>query len=113
VGSGEDSGYGTIAIDVLPGTIAIPAGTAFLIAEIRLQGTTLGGSDIESNLFRFEIFVVDSSTGNGLVYFPNVTANGACDCSGVSTTTATACFVGQDTYIPCCSCTQYDVCKSL
>lgn len=114
VGSGEDSGYGSIAIDVLPGTIAIPSGTAFVIAEIRLQGTTLGGADIESNLFRFELFVVDSAAGNGLVYYPNVTASGACDCTGVSSTTAASCFPGQDTYIPCCSCySQYDFCRSL
>lgn len=103
VGSGEDPGFGAIAIDVLPGTITIPGDVAFVIAEIRLQGTTLGGADVESNLFRFEIFIVDSNTGNGLVYYPNLTASNQCDCTGTTTTT-TSCFPGQDLPIPCCSC---------
>ena len=110
VGSGEDSGYGVIAIDVLPGTIAVPTG--FVIAEIRLQGTTLGGADVESNLFRFEIFVVDSNQGNGLVYYPDVLGN-KCDCSTATNTTAASCFPGQDSYIPCCSCQQYKFCNTV
>jgi len=110
VGSGEDSGYGAIAIDVLPGTVAIPTNAAFVIAEIRLQGTTLGGADVESNLFRFEIFVVNSAAGSGLVYYPGLTASGKCDCSGTTSTTATSCFAGQDAYVSCCSCLQKQFC---
>jgi len=106
VGSGEDSGYGAIAIDVMPGStsVTIPPNTGFVIAEIRVQGTTLGGADVDSNLFRFEIFVVDSSTGNGLVYYPVTDTQGNCDCTGSTSATAAACSPGQDTYIPCCSC---------
>ncbi len=72
VGTGEDSGYGAISINVLPGSVPVPSDTGYIIAEIRLQGTTLGGASVESNLFRFEIFVVDSSIkgGNGLVFYP-------------------------------------------
>jgi hypothetical protein len=112
VGSGEDSGFGAISIDVLPGSIKVPGtpATGFIIAEIRLQGTTLGGASIESNLFRFEIFVVDSSVpgGNGLVYYPALSSAGLCDSNVCTTTTrtATACYPGQDSYISCCDCSK-------
>src|ERR1700690_987360 len=106
VGSGEDSGYGAISIDVLPGSVQPPANTGYIIAEIKLQGTTLGGASIESNLFRFEIFVVDSRlpNGGGLVYYPSLDSNGLCSglvCAS-SSRTVTACYPGQDAYISCC-----------
>ena len=105
VGSGEDSGYGAIAIDVLPGSVVIPDNTGYIIAEIRVQGTTLGGTDIESNLFRFQIFVVDSSKagGGGLVYYPVLDSTNNCVC-GTSSAVVTSCFPGQDAYIACCNC---------
>jgi hypothetical protein len=108
VGSGEDSGYGAISIDVLPGSITPTTG--YIIAEIRLQGTTLGGASIESNLFRFEIFVVDSRQKNGgLVYYPALSATtGLCDSAVCTSTsrTVTACYPGQDSYISCCNCSK-------
>jgi len=112
VGSGEDSGYGVIAIDVLPGgSVNIPDGTNFVIAEIRLQGTTLGGKDIESNLFRYEIFVVNSdSRAGGLVSY-NVA--GGCQCSSTSSSTVSSCFPGQDAVVPCCSCMSQPFCQQV
>ncbi len=109
VGSGEDSGYGAVAIDVLPGSVQVPGDAGYIIAEIRLQGTTLGGASIDSNLFRFEIFVVDSSKygGNGLVNYTLSPTTKLCDSTVcTSTTQSTACFPGQDTYISCCDCSK-------
>jgi hypothetical protein len=108
VGTGQDSGYGAVAVDVLPGSVEIPGDAGYVIAEIRLQGTTLGGADIDSNLFRFEVFVVDSRIpGGGLVFYP---VSGT-DCSGTSACTnqsrvATTCYVGQDAPISCCNCSE-------
>lgn len=116
VGSGQDSGYGAVAVDVLPGSIDI-GGAAYVIAEIRLQGTTLGGADIDSNLFRFEIFVVDSRIPDGgLVYYPalepgtNRCAGSSSVCASSQSQTVTACYVGQDTPISCCNCSK-DFCQ--
>ncbi len=103
VGSGDDSGYGAIAVSVLPGSINV-SGNGYVIAEIQLQGTTLGGADIDSNLFRFEIFVVDSSippAGSGLVYYPALSATNQCDSTVCTNTTrtVTSCYPGQDAAI--------------
>ena len=107
VGSGEDSGYGAIAVDIIPGSVQVPAGTGFIIAEIKLQGTTLGGSSVESNQFPFEIFVVDSRVRNGgLVYYPSVDANGNCSQCTSTTLTSATCYPGQDAYISCCNCSK-------
>jgi hypothetical protein len=109
VGSGEDSGYGAIAVSVMPGSVAVPSGTGYIIAEIQLQGTTLGGADIDSNLFRFEIFVVDSRIHNGgLVYYTSLDPD-TNECSGSSVCTNTnhtvsSCYPGQDAPISCCDC---------
>ena len=111
VGTGEDSGYGAVAVDVLPGSVAIPSDAGYVIAEIQLQGTTLGGSDIDSNVFRFEIFVVDSSQagGSGLVYYP-VDCSQANACANQSRV-LTSCYVGQDGPVSCCNCLSEAVCQ--
>ena len=104
VGSGEDSGYGAIAVNVLPGSIDV-GGAAYVVAEIRLQGTTLGGADVDSNLFRFQIFVVDSRIPNGgLVYYPVLDVNNACAgttlCTGQSqTVSCVLCWAGHANFM--------------
>lgn len=117
VGTGEESGFGSIAVDIMPG-VNVPAGTGYIVAEVRLQGTTSGGGDIESNLFRYEIYVVDSRVGAGLVQYNGSDANGSpiCDLtlcgSGSSTTTQQSCYSGQDGTMSCCSCAQLDFCMA-
>lgn len=108
VGSGQDSGYGAISVDVLPGSVTIP-GDGYIVAEIRVQGTTLGGASIDSNLFRFEIFVVDSRLANGgLVTYDQADQTGRCDSTtcGATNQTQTSCYAGQDSFISCCNCSQ-------
>jgi hypothetical protein len=115
-GLGEDAGYGSIAVHLLPGVI-IPAGTTYIIAEVRLQGTTSGGRDIESNLFRYEIDVVSSGTGtgSGLVEYnstdPN-TGGPTCDRTKCTDTTVNYCNLGQDVSVSCCACIDKTYCSN-
>jgi hypothetical protein len=111
VGSGQDSGYGAISVDVLPGGIPIDGTqTQYIVAEIRVQGTTLGGASIDSNLFRFEIFVVNSSLPNGglVTYDQADPQTGECNANtcGATNQTQTSCYLGQDSFISCCNCSQ-------
>jgi hypothetical protein len=121
VGTGEDVGYGAISVDIMPGGVEVDSTqTGYIIAEIKLQGKTSGGVDIESNVFRFEIYVVNSRAGGtgGLVSYTDTDASGLGFCDPVtcgesaSSTTRTSCYIGQDTSIYCCDCYQYDICKS-
>jgi hypothetical protein len=113
VGSGEDSGYGGIAIDILPGGVNVPATTQFIVAEIQLQGTTLGGESIDSNVFRFEIVAVNSALpSGGLVSYTALDANGECSSAVcTATTTTTSCYLGQDAPISCCECLALSFCR--
>lgn len=118
VGAGEDSGYGNIAVNIMPG-VTVPPDTHYIVAEVRLQGKTSGGDDIESNLFRYNIYVVDSSSaGGGLVQYnsPDVNGGGTCDatlCGDTSsTTTQQSCDEGQDNPISCCDCLARSFCRA-
>jgi hypothetical protein len=118
VGSGEESGYGSIAVDIMPG-VDVPSQTDYIIAEVRLQGKTSGGDDIESNLFRYNIYVVDSRLGGGLVRYNSQDSNGGgvCDttlCSSdtSSSTTQQSCYDGQDSAMSCCDCLVESFCKA-
>ena len=111
VGSGEDVGYGAIAVDIMPQGTDVPSGTGYVIAEVKLQGKTSGGADIESNVFRYEIYVVDSRWGGGLVRFDTIDTNGNCRCTSGTSSTRTSCYIGQDTTISCCDCIQFDFCQ--
>jgi hypothetical protein len=115
VGNGQDSGYGAIAVQVMPG-ITVPSGTDYVIAEIRLQGRTSGGDDIESNLFRFQIYVVDSSSGHGLVAYTEFDNGvGICNpdtCSSGGGVTTQQCAFGQDGPISCCDCASLPFCRT-
>jgi hypothetical protein len=118
VGAGEDSGYGSIAVEIMPGGLSVPANTGYIVAEVRLQCKTSGGDDIESNLFRYDIYVVDSRVGGGLVRYNGVNGTGVeiCDAavcnSGTSTTTTDqSCYEGQDSTMSCCDCIGRDFCQ--
>jgi len=118
VGVGEDTGYGNIAVDIMPG-VDVPAQTGFIVAEVRLQGKTSGGDDIESNLFRYDIYVVDSRSGAGLVQYNSTDTNGGgiCDatlCSSSTTTTTDtqSCYEGQDSSVSCCDCIGEAFCQA-
>lgn len=115
-GSGEDVGYGSIAVHLIPG-VSIPSGTTYIIAEVRLQGTTSGGRDIESNLFRYEIDVVSSATGtaSGLVEYNSTdpgTGAPICDRTKCTDTTVNYCNLGQDVSVSCCACIDRSYCSS-
>ncbi len=114
VGTGEESGYGAIGVALMPG-VPLPSGTHYVIAEVRLQGTTSGGDDIESNRFRFQIAVTDSRAGSGAVVY-NASANGRgyCDetvCSQSGATASTCGVMGQDGPVDCCACLGLDFCR--
>ena len=117
VGAGEDSGYGNIAVDIMPG-VDVPAQTGYIVAEVRLQGKTSGGDDIESNLFRYDIYVVDSRSGAGLVQYNSSDANGGvcnaplCSSGTTTTTTSQSCYEGQDSSVSCCDCIGEAFCQS-
>lgn len=115
VGAGEDSGFGSIAVTIMPG-VKVPPNTSYIVAEVRLQGTTSGGDDIESNLFRFDIYVEDSSVGEGLVRYNSSDGNGGvCDaalCTASTTTTDLSCYQGQDSPMSCCDCIGEAFCQA-
>lgn len=113
VGAGEDNGYGAIPVDILLTDEAASAVRNYLIAEVKLQGKTTGGKDIESNVFRYELFVVDSNVrGAGLVTYNSDDLTG-CEADSCSkTTSATYCSIGQDAPVSCCDCvSSYSFCR--
>ena len=57
VGAGQDIGYGAISVDIMPGISSVGAGIGYVIAEVKLQGKTSGGKDIESNTFRYDLLI--------------------------------------------------------
>jgi hypothetical protein len=114
-GSGQDVQYGAIGVQIIPG-MTIPQQTGYIIAEVRLQGTTSGGRDIESNLLRFEIEVVDSSTGGvGLIDYNATdpdTRKPMCQATDCTDSAAvTYCNLGQDAPVSCCACLSNPVCS--
>ena len=103
----------------MPG-VTVPPLTNYIVAEVRLQGKTSGGDDIESNLFRYDIYVVDSSSGVGLVRYNGVDDKGypicdagVCGNNGTSTTTSQqSCYEGQDGTTSCCDCILEAFCQA-
>jgi hypothetical protein len=118
VGIGEDSGYGSIPVQVMRGGFDALQSGHFVVAEIKLQGRTSGGDDIESNVFQFQIGIVNSGSGGGLVVYTETDANGVGYCNpdtcaetGGGTVTQ-SCSIGQDRPVSCCDCMNVsDVCR--
>lgn len=108
VGTGQDSGYGSIAVQVMRGGFDGLQAGHFIIAEIKLQGRTSGGDDIESNVFQYQISLTDSSTGTGLVtYTESANGVGYCNpqtCDEGNVPDAQTCSMGQDGPVSCCLC---------
>lgn len=123
VGTGENAGYGSMGIVVIP-KIVIPKNEkgetsetikstdvegGYVIAEIRVFGKTLGGQELESGLFKFPISVCTGC----LIRYPA----SAIDADDLCKTTTEAeaaqpCNLGQDDPISCSACAgNFDICR--
>jgi len=103
VGSGEESGYGVVGASIIPSPSLVQSQQGrFVIAELRAFGHTLGGSDVESDVFRFPIDVCRGC----LVSFSQDLINPATgECNSSSTDQPELpCQVGQDDVLPCTAC---------
>lgn len=84
-----------------------------IIARVRIEGTTLGGQDLESGDFDYPITVC---TGCLISYPSGALTPGTNDCDSASDvmSTTTICFFGQDASFPCtyCAGTGDPVCKN-
>ncbi len=114
VGSGEQAGYGVLSVVVIPRQDTEDQDkllkVGYLIAEIKAFGHTLGGQEVESNVFRFPIEICYGC----LVTFPPSEVNTLGDCVGSSTTETAAapCYWGQDTQVVCSACSyRFPVCQ--
>lgn len=120
--SGEGAGYGVLPVVLLPRPetpeeSARVFGAGYVIAEVRAFGKTLGGKEVESNLFRFPIDVCNGC----LVTFASadleVNANNEVVCrissdSTSSSSTDLPCLWGQDDPVSCSSCAaSFSVCE--
>jgi hypothetical protein len=112
--SGTEPGFGGLIVDIIPAGVTLDDGQ--IIAQIRAFGETLGGQEVESNLFPFPISVCSGC----LIEYPasaNDQPAGAPYLCGFSADEGTRsderiCFAGQDTPISCTECSAYaDVCR--
>jgi hypothetical protein len=114
VGAGADPGYGILSVVIVPGLPVEVLPTAlrdgYVIAEIKAFGKTLGGQDVESNVFKFPVQVCEGC----LVTFPTSALDQEGNCAGSTTTedAASPCNWGQDTQVVCSACAaKYEVCR--
>ncbi|HEY5959870.1 MAG TPA: hypothetical protein VIV60_25120 [Polyangiaceae bacterium] len=114
VGLGQDPGYGILSIVIIPELSNAVIGTAltdgYVIADIKAFGKTLGGQEVESNVFKFPVKVCRGC----LVTYPasELDADGNCLGSAATEASSGPCNWGQDTPVVCSSCAaRYDVCR--
>lgn len=106
VGTGEEPGYGVIATTLIPGN-AQP--NRLYLVDVRVFGETLGGTEITSAALRYPIYTCDGC----LITYPQSAADPAqlptyvC-MGGESSDDPLPCYVGQDDYIDCRTCSAYD-----
>lgn len=104
-GSAE-AGYGVMFADIVPAGLNIPDQT--IVSRVRAFGTTLGGTELESNELIFQIQVCRGC----LITYPSSAADPDRStpdhyfCSSVSDEEAelSSCFPGQDLPVPCTFC---------
>ncbi len=99
---GADAGYGVVAVMVIPDAEMVAGEVGrYVIAEIRVFGETLGGREIESNVYRFPIEVCWGC----LVTFDSIDGGGQCFVeSGATGTEDPPCRFGQDEVVSCTTC---------
>jgi hypothetical protein len=116
VSTGADPGFGILSVVVVPRPSTPQERQAlydagYVLAEIKAFGKTLGGQEVESNVYRFPIEVCFGC----LVTFPPSeidTDTMLCRGSTGSETTVAPCFWGQDTQVVCSACAAtYEVCR--
>jgi hypothetical protein len=113
-GVGDQAGYGWAMLDIIPGSVGVGGFVgSYVLAEIQIEGSTLGGRSIRSNQFQYEINIVDSSSpSGGLVTYPAsaIDGNHQCTLGNTASGAVPACFIGQDVPIPCYYCTEQSFC---
>jgi hypothetical protein len=108
-GTGEDPGYGILGATLLPPGLAGVDG--LFIIDVKVFGTTLGGSDLESVPLRYPI---QTCTGC-LISYPadaDDPAQPGYQCVQGTPPESSSCFTGQDQAIDCRSCQQNPICQS-
>lgn len=113
VGSGEGTGYGVMSIVAIPwdyvdDIVSNDSGGGYVIAEVKAFGTTLGGQEVESGVFKFPISVCRGC----LIRYPaNLMTTSGCTASKDEETLP--CRLGQDDPINCSICAyEYAICRS-
>ncbi|HET9955584.1 MAG TPA: hypothetical protein VFQ61_13815 [Polyangiaceae bacterium] len=95
--AGTEPGYAAMFVDLVPASISPNLPDGQITAKIRVFGTTLGGQEIESKEFRFQIQVcrgclVDYGSGKGACVVTEDMQDSA------------VCLAGQDRRVPCAYC---------
>ncbi len=120
-GDGSTPGYSTVQVDVLDGVSIREAAadiksrteTRRLIVKVSLFGHSLGGREVETNVFQFPIDVCKGCLVSFAAAIDDPTIPGA-DCKGTATTSTDAivpCVLGQDQVVSCSSCQGFSVCE--
>ncbi len=120
---GINPGYAVVGVDVLDSASIESASSGIKRGEtrrrmvtVRIFGTSLGNTSVESNEFSFPIDICKGC----LVTFPadadDPLIEGP-DCHGTSTSTSTTsasspCYLGQDQTVTCRQCSAFDVCAA-
>ncbi len=122
----SDPGYGLASVEVIPsgaidaikGTVVHSNTVRTFYAKLRVFGSTLGGTDVESGDFTFPIdvcfgcSVIFTPESNDTTIGPGTTPNCRGKVASATTTTGQtqACFFGQDGFIQCNVCQGLQVC---
>jgi hypothetical protein len=99
--SGDAAAFGVVSVLVVPDAAEV-VGEAYVVADIQVYGHSLGGQEVESNVFSFPIDICDGC----LVSFPQSSINpttGECQATE-STSGVLPCYFGQDEIILCSDC---------
>jgi hypothetical protein len=102
--AGTDPGYGSVFVDLIPGSVSGSLPNGVVLARVRVYGTTLGRQEIESNQFTFPIQICRGC----LIAYPatNTGAVGRVECTadGTAVEEINECMIGQDAFVPCSFC---------
>ena len=104
---GGEPGYGFAPVTLLPGTLANSLSgdrsSHRVVANVRVFGSTLGGSDVQSDVFQYVIY----TCWGCLISYPaaELTTNGECSSMSGGSSIVLGCIQGQDDPVDCGSCT--------
>lgn len=76
--AGTEPGYGSVFVDLIPGSVSASVRNGVVLAKVRVFGTTLGDQEIESGEFTFPIQVC---RGCLISYPPTTGPVGRVECS--------------------------------